>query len=103
MTKSDLVQKLAYKLKMQTPKAETIVNTIFGSMIDSLLKGERIEIRGFGVFEIRNYKGYAGRNPKTGQSVHVEPKRAPFFKMGKELQERLNTAIQGSAAPEILK
>jgi integration host factor subunit beta len=90
MTKSDLIQRIAEKLKMPTAKAESIVNTIFGSMTDSLVKGDRIEIRGFGTFEVRSYKGYEGRNPKTGNPVEVAPKKLPFFKTGKELHERLN-------------
>ena len=56
----------------------------------SLRRGERIEIRGFGSFEIRNYRAYEGRNPRTGSAVSVKPKRLPFFKVGKELKERVN-------------
>jgi integration host factor subunit beta len=63
-------------------------------MEDSLKKGERIEIRGFGSFEIRHYKAYEGRNPRTGDPVGVHPKRLPFFKVGKELKERVNEAAQ---------
>ena len=63
-------------------------------MEDSLKKGERIEIRGFGSFEIRHYKAYEGRNPRTGDPVGVQPKRLPFFKVGKELKERVNEAAQ---------
>ena len=69
-----------------------IVNCIFDSMEDSLKRGERIEIRGFGSFEIRNYRSYEGRNPRTGVAVSVKPKRLPFFKVGKELKERVNGA-----------
>jgi integration host factor subunit beta len=90
MTKSDLIQQIAEKLKIPTARAESIINTIFGSMTDALTKGDRIEIRGFGTFEVRSYKGYEGRNPKTGTPVQVAPKKLPFFKIGKELHERLN-------------
>ena len=91
MTKSELIETVANKLKLPKGKAELIVNCIFDSMEESLKQGERIEIRGFGSFEIRNYKAYEGRNPRTGEKVDVRPKRLPFFKVGKELKERVNT------------
>jgi integration host factor subunit beta len=90
MTKSDLIEKLAERLKLPKGKAETIVNTVFESMETALARGERIEIRGLGSFEVRSYKAYEGRNPRTGTPVGVQPKRLPFFKVGKELKERVN-------------
>jgi integration host factor subunit beta len=63
---------------------------MFDSMVDALCRGEGIEIRGFGSFSIRAYKEYQGRNPRTGEAVHVRPKRLAFFKVGKELRERVN-------------
>ena len=90
VTKSDLVERLAEQAKLPRGKAELVVNTIFDSMVDSLREGERIEIRGFGSFEVRHYKAYEGRNPRTGEPVHVAPKALPFFKVGKELRERIN-------------
>src|SRR5206468_8197299 len=84
MTKSDLIEVVANKLHLPKGKAELIVNCIFDSMEESLKRGERIEIRGFGSFEIRHYKAYEGRNPRTGDPVGVQPKRLPFFKVGKE-------------------
>ena len=105
MTKSDLIDRIAEKLKLPRGKAEEVVNMVFESMENSLKQGERIEIRGFGSFEIRNYKAYEGRNPRTGNPVEVQPKRLPFFKVGKELKERVNngrTATDGAppaAAP----
>jgi integration host factor subunit beta len=63
---------------------------MFDAMVDALRKGEGIEIRGFGSFSIRAYKEYQGRNPRTGEAVHVRPKRLAFFKVGKELRERVN-------------
>ena len=99
MTKSDLIQKTAEKLKIPTARAESIINTIFGSMTDALNRGDRIEIRGFGTFEVRHYKGYEGRNPKTGAPVQVAPKKLPFFKIGKELHERLNKKPEETEAP----
>ena len=89
MTKSDLIQKVADRLKLPLSQAETVVNTIFGSMTIALVASERIEIRGLGAFEVRSYKGYEGRNPKTGKPVQVAPKRLPFFTVGKELKERV--------------
>src|SRR6185436_9366845 len=91
---SDLIELVANKLHLPKGKAELIVNCIFDSMEDSLRKGERIEIRGFGSFEIRHYKAYEGRNPRTGDPVGVQPKRLPFFKVGKELKERVNAAAE---------
>jgi integration host factor subunit beta len=90
MTKSDLIERVAEKLNLAKGRAELIVNCLFESMEASLKQGERIEIRGFGSFEIRHYKAYEGRNPRTGVSVEVQPKRLPFFKVGKELKERVN-------------
>lgn len=90
MTKSDLIEKVAAQLNLPKGKAELIINCIFDSMEESLKQGNRIEIRGFGSFEIRRYKAYEGRNPRTGDPVGVHPKRLPFFKVGKELKERVN-------------
>ena len=90
MTKSDLIDHLAEKLQMPKGRAEELVCCVFDSMEHALRRGERIEIRGFGSFEIREYKAYEGRNPRSGATVHVKPKRLPFFKVGKELKERIN-------------
>ena len=90
MTKSELIESVAEKLDLPKGKSEMIVNIIFDSMEDSLVRGERIEIRGFGSFEVRHYKAYSGRNPRTGAKVEVKPKRLPFFKVGKELKERVD-------------
>ncbi len=92
MTKSDLIEILCETQKLPKGRAELLVNTLFESMEASLRRGERIEIRGFGSFEIREYKAYEGRNPRTGSAVPVRPKRLPFFKVGKELKERVNNA-----------
>jgi integration host factor subunit beta len=94
MTKSDLIELVSNKLHLPKGKAELIVNCIFDSMEESLKRGERIEIRGFGSFEIRHYKSYEGRNPRTGDPVEVQPKRLPFFKVGKELKERVNESAK---------
>jgi integration host factor subunit beta len=89
MTRSDLIEQLAERRGINLAVAETVVHEIFSSMADTLIAGNRIEIRGFGSFEIREYEGYSGRNPKTGLEVVVKPKKSPFFKVGKELKERI--------------
>jgi integration host factor subunit beta len=99
MTKSDLIDVLCETQKMPKGRAELLVNVIFESMEASLRRGERIEIRGFGSFEIREYRAYEGRNPRTGTSVAVKPKRLPFFKVGKELKERVNVGARRGAKP----
>jgi len=89
MTKSDLISLLAAKNNLTEAQAARIVNIIFDGFKDALTKGDRIEIRGFGSFVMREYKTYPGRNPKTGKVVEVKPKRLPYFKVGKELKERI--------------
>lgn len=89
MNKSELIEILAEQKGISYKKSEEIVNTIFDSMSDAMISGERIEIRGFGSFVINEYKSYTGRNPKTGESIDVKPKKLPFFKVGKELKERV--------------
>jgi integration host factor subunit beta len=90
MNKSELVDALASENGLTYKKAEEIVNLIFDAMSDTLSAGGRIEIRGFGSFVVKDYKSYMGRNPKTGEVIRVRPKRLPFFKVGKELRERVN-------------
>ncbi len=89
MTRSELIEQLAQNKLISIRAAEWIIQEIFDSMTDTLIAGDRIEIRGFGSFEIREYEGYSGRNPKTGLEVSVNPKKTPFFKVGKELKERI--------------
>jgi integration host factor subunit beta len=90
MTKSDLIDELSESQKLPKGRAELLVNVIFEAMEQALRRGDRIEIRGFGSFEIRTYRAYEGRNPRTGVAVSVKPKRLPFFKVGKELKERVD-------------
>lgn len=90
MNKSELVEALANENGLTYKKAEEIVNLLFDSMAETLSDGGRIEIRGFGSFVVKDYKSYMGRNPKTGEVIKVRPKRLPFFKVGKELRERVN-------------
>jgi integration host factor subunit beta len=90
MNKSQLIEALAKAEDLPIKKAEEVVNTFFGDMEDALVKGERVEIRGLGSFKVKSYDGYKGRNPKTGEIINVAPKKLPFFKVGKELKERVD-------------
>ena len=90
MNKSELVKALADQANISLDEATLVVNTFVDSMKDSLLEGGRVEIRGFGSFKVKEYGSYAGRNPRTGEKVAVEPKRLPFFRAVKELKEYLN-------------
>jgi integration host factor subunit beta len=85
-----MIEALAAKKGISFKKAEEIINTIFDTMTNALLSDDRIEIRGFGSFVVNEYKAYTGRNPKTGESIPVKPKKLPFFKVGKELKERIS-------------
>ncbi|HDQ39895.1 MAG TPA: integration host factor subunit beta [Desulfonatronum sp.] len=90
MNKSELIKTLAEQNGLQMEEATSFVNIFFQSIKDALIQGDRVEIRGFGSFKVKDYQGYNGRNPKTGQSVKVNPKRLPFFRPGKELKDFLN-------------
>jgi integration host factor subunit beta len=68
-----------------------VVNVVFDSMSDSLAKGDRVEIRGFGSFKVKSYNSYQGRNPKTGEIIQVKEKKLPYFKVGKEMKERVDS------------
>lgn len=91
MTKSELIAKLA----SQNPQfylrdIETIVETVFHEMTEALVRGDRVELRNFGAFTVKEREARTGRNPRTGESVEVEAKRTPAFKAGKALRDRLN-------------
>ena len=90
MNKSELVEIVSEKGKMPKKKAEDLVDLIFDLMVNAMKTGDRIEIRGFGSFVTKSYGAYTGRNPRTGESIKVSPKRLPTFKVGKELRERVN-------------
>jgi integration host factor subunit beta len=90
MNKSGLIEALSKKENLTEKKAIDVVNLIFKGFNDELKKGGRIEIRGFGSFVVRKYQAYTGRNPKTGRNIEVAPKSLPFFKVGKELKERVD-------------
>ncbi len=90
MNKSELIDILAQELKMPIRETNSIIKTIVSAMTEALVHGENIEIRGFGSFMVKEYGAYCGRNPKTGKKIEVPPKKLPFFKVGKELKERVN-------------
>ena len=91
MTKSELIQRLAEKNPhLYLRDIEKIVDTVFDSITQALVRGDRVELRGFGAFSVKHREARMGRNPRTGEQVHVEAKRLPFFKVGKALRERLN-------------
>lgn len=90
MTKAELVEQVARNTQITKKNAEVIVNTVFESIVDSLKGGEKIELRGFGSFRIRERGSRVGRNPKTGARVDVPSKKIPYFKPGKQLKELLN-------------
>ncbi len=91
MTKSELIEAVSQEVKSFSKKdVEIIVDSLFQSMSESLSKGEKVEIRGFGSFKIKHRDGRQGRNPKSGENIYIEAKRVPFFKAGKEIRERIN-------------
>jgi integration host factor subunit beta len=93
MTKSDLIERVADRVPHISKKdTELVVNTIFDSMTEALRGSDRIEIRGFGSFQVKIREAREGRNPKTGEEVKIPAKRTPFFKVGKELKERIDAA-----------
>lgn len=93
MTRSELVDELARRSQLRREVAERVVDEVFQAMLDALVQGGRIEIRGFGSVKVREYGGYTGRNPKSGQEISVLPKRLPVFKISRILHEQLNQDI----------
>lgn len=100
LTKADLIEEVLRVTELPRKESETVVETIFESIIDALQKGEKIEIRGFGSFRTRQRRGRVGRNPKTGAKVEVPAKKIPFFKPSKELKDYVNTAGGSTANGE---
>lgn len=91
MIKSELIQKIADKNPhLYLRDVEKIVNAILGEITEALARGDRVELRGFGAFSVKNRQPRLGRNPRTGEKVAVGEKWVPFFKTGKELRDRLN-------------
>ena len=100
MNKSGLIEELARRENLTEKKATDVVNLIFKGFTEELKKSGRIEIRGFGSFVVRDYESYTGRNPKTGMNITVSPKRLPFFKVGKELRDKVNLEDDGDSMAE---
>ena len=93
MTKAELVKEVALAAELSKKHSEVIVNVVFQSIINALQQDEKVELRGFGSFRIRQRRSRQGRNPKTGDKVQVPPKKIPYFKPGKELKQFINDAI----------
>ena len=100
MTKAELIEEVSKVVEMTRKDSETIVETIFDSIVNSLHKGEKIEIRGFGSFRTRQRQPRVGRNPKTGSRVEVPSKRIPYFKPSKELRDLVNHSVHHGAAAD---
>lgn len=93
MTKSELIQHISdQNPHLYQRDVERIVSTIFDEIAEALAEGQRVELRGFGAFSVKDRDSRTGRNPRTGETVKVDAKRVPFFKTGKQLRERLNGA-----------
>lgn len=90
MNKSELVKVLSDECSLPGEEATMVVSVFFDSMKQALVENNRVEIRGLGSFKLKNYEGYTGRNPKTGKSAAVAPKKLPFFRAGKELKDFIN-------------
>ncbi len=103
MTKSDLIEHVAELNKVSKGRAEALVDAVFECLGDALRRDERVEIRGLGSFETRRYGAYKGRNPRTGDSVAVRPKRLPFFKAGKDLKDLINAKLRRTQEMPIVK
>ncbi len=90
MTKTELIEALSNEAGLTRSKGKEIVKVFFGEISNALTNNDRVEIRGFGTFKVKNYDGYNGHNPKTGEPIKVKAKKMPFFKCGNELKERVD-------------
>ena len=90
MNKLDLIQAVKNAKGLTQTEAKAVVDLFFDKMSESLANGDRVEVRGLCTLYVKEYKGYTGRNPKTGEKVQIKPKKLPFFKCGKELKERVD-------------
>ncbi len=90
MTKADLIEEVSAVSRLSKKSSELVVNTFFDSIVESLRRSEKIELRGFGSFKLRQRRARVGRNPKTGERVDVPAKVVPYFKPGKDLRELVN-------------
>src|SRR5262245_21118487 len=96
MTKADLVEEVARVSELTKKHSETIVNTVFDSIIQALQRDDKIELRGFGSFRIRQLRSRQRRKPKTGDKVDVPANRIPYFKPGKDLKELINAVLDAA-------
>ena len=100
MTKSGLMEAIALRMShLPARDIEVVINTIFDTMTEALVSGNRIEIRGFGSFSVRHRRARTGRNPKTGSTIDVPPKRVPFFTVGHELRQRVDAGARKASVP----
>jgi integration host factor subunit beta len=90
MNRSEMISVLKEEADLSRKDAETVTDLFFDMIVETLARGQRVEIRGFGSFTVNHYKPYTGRNPKTGTQIRVPSKKLPFFKVGKELKERVD-------------
>lgn len=105
MTKADLVEEVARVTELTRKDSEVIVDTLFESVIQALRAGDKLEVRGFGSFRVRQRNARVGRNPKTGEKVEVPAKRVPYFKPSKELKDLINEqqpVLAGEFSPPVL-
>ena len=99
MTKADLVEEVSRVTELTRKDSEVIVDTLFDSVIKALKTGDKLEVRGFGSFRVRQRNARVGRNPKTGEKVEVPAKRVPYFKPSKELKDLINDGTVAASAP----
>jgi integration host factor subunit beta len=102
MTRADLIGVIAEKLKLPWARAELLVEQVFSSVSGALMRGEGVEVRGFGRFTVRQYRVYEGRNPRTGAIIPVKPKRLAFFKVSKKLRERVNDGRRSTPLSDLM-
>jgi len=101
MTKADLVEEVSKVTELTRKDSEVIVDTLFESVIKALKTGDKLEVRGFGSFRVRQRNARVGRNPKTGEKVEVPAKRVPYFKPSKELKDLINDGTAGAPPASI--
>lgn len=98
MNKSQMISKLADKTECSAKTADKVVRIFFDSIKEALANGDKVEIRGFGSFTLKHYEAYVGRNPRTGESVRVPPKKLPVFRTGKDLRQRVDQSREGGVS-----
>ncbi len=91
MTKTELIEALNNEAGLTTSNAKEVVRVFFDEISNPLTNNDRVVIRDFGTFKVKDYDGYTGHNPKTGEPIKIKPKKLPFFKCGKELKEKVDT------------